>query len=155
MFHLTFIKMKTFIIYGMESDFGLHWLLILLLIPLIHRLWLDHRTIKKLKNEVDHKKHTIITGALMVLLSFPVWVYGPCRYLFQPILLSWGIFLMFFDYFLNLLVGKSWYYIDEALDGKGSLTDRLWLYTGVWGSLFVKSWILMVTFAVYFYLSRV
>lgn len=145
--------MNLFIIYGMESDYGPTWSILLLFLPLAFRLFMDWYTITKDKKEVNHIMSTLITGALMLVCCSADLNQGHARFFIQPILMSWGIFFMFFDYSLNLLRGKSWYYIDEEKDGVGSLSDLLYAKWGVWGTLFFKVWFLLVTFSVYFYLS--
>ena len=144
--------MNSFTFLGMESDFGPHWSMIYLLIPLIFRLAWDAYEIKVLDIEPDHTKHTWITAAVMLFVSLFTWRYGPALYYIQPLILSATIFNQFFDYGLNLLRGEKWNYIDQGTDKKSSLADRAYKFFG-WKIVFgFKLWCSLVGFSVYFYM---
>ena len=147
--------MIAFIFFGMESEFGFHWLMLLLIVPLIFRLWWDYKTIVTESKEPNHTKHTIVTGVVMLALCVFVWRFGPAKYFFQPLFLSFCIFLMFFDYTLSLLRGLDWWYVDEGLDGKQSFTDKIYMHLPWWGILFGKLWFLLCWFSVYFYMNYI
>jgi len=145
--------MTAFIFIGMEPDFGIQPIsLALLFVPLLFRLYLDYETIVIHNERPNHSLHTAITGALMAVLSVIVWYIEPVKYCWQPFLLMWGIFGLFFDYLLNILRKKEWYYI--TVDNPG-IFDRAFLAIGVWGELFFKLWWLLTTFSVYFYMSYI
>jgi len=147
--------MKAFIFFGMQSDFCFRWAMLLLVIPLGLRLWWDYHTIVNQKKEVNHAAHTILTGVMMAVVSVFDWALGPTKFYFQPLILSFGVFVLFFDYALNLLRGLNWWYVDEGLDGKQSLTDRIYTMLPWYGILFLKFWIFLLGFSVYFFISYV
>jgi len=103
--------------------------ILLLTIPLILRLLLDFWKIKIKKQEPDHSVHTVYTGLVMVIISLLHLIIFEKTF-YQAFLLEWGIFWMVFDYALNLLRGLSWNYIDQGIDGKSSLADKLYKKAG-------------------------
>lgn len=143
---------STFYLMGMESDYTIHWYsLFLLTLPTILRLAYDYYTIVNKKTEVNHLQHTLITSAGMIIVSCIVWRLEPIKYLFQPFLLSTGIFVLFFDYLLSVLRGKNPFYIDEGKDGKQSYADRVYERIGPIGTAFFKLWYVLVVICFYFY----
>ena len=147
--------MKAFIFFGMQSDFGFRWAMLLLVIPLGLRLWWDYHTIVNQKKEVDHAAHTILTGVMMAVVSVFDWVFGPAKYFIQPLIFQWAIFVLLFDYVLNLLRGLDWWYVDEGLDGKQSWMDSIYTQLPWWAIMFVKIWVFLLGFSVYFFISYV
>lgn len=141
---------------GMKSDLTIHWYALLLLaLPTILRLTFDWYTISRKKVEVNHKQHTIFTALGMIIVSWIVWRIEPVQYLIQPVFLSIGIFVLFFDYMLNLLRGKNFFYIDRGTDGKQSLSDKAYSVMGTFGTAFFKLWVVGVCMGVYFYMSYI
>lgn len=146
--------MTGFIFFGMQSDFGLHWLLLLLLLPLAGRLRWDSQLIKA-GYEPQHTVHTLVTAGAYLIVSFLVWRWGPAKYLFQPFVFGGCIFAFSFDYLLNLIRHLNIAYVDQGLDGKSSKEDSI-LKQMPWPFiLFIKIWILLLGFSVYFYGSHV
>lgn len=142
--------MKVFIFFGIMTDYSFNIIsLILLLIPTIQRVLFDLYVIKIEKQEIDHVAHTVLTAIIMIFLSalnfiifqIPIW---------KGLLLSFGIFILIFDYSLNILRGKKWNYIDEGKDGISSLSDGIYKQLGVWPLLFFKIVIFMITFCIYY-----
>ena len=136
----------------MESDFGPHWSLLLLLLPLIMRLKWDAALIKS-GYEVQHMIHTLVTAGAYLIVSFIVWWWGPAQYWLQPFLFGTSIFFFCFDYLLNLARHLSLGYVDQGLDGKSSETDKLYKSLDWWIILFGKCLILLFGFSIYFYWS--
>jgi len=140
----------------MQSDLTIHWYSLLLLsLPTIIRLWYDYHTIVHDKHEVRHVHNTVYTAIGMIVCSFVVWRIEPVQYLFQPFLLSTAIFVLFFDYLLNLLRGKGMFYIDLGTDGKQSFADSVYERLGYFGTAFFKLWWVGVCMGCYFFWSYV
>jgi hypothetical protein len=146
--------MIAFIFFGMESDFGLHWSLIFLLIPLFIRVKWDSALIRA-GYEVQHTKHTIITMAMYAIISIPAWYLGPAKYFFQSFIFGGCIFAFSFDYLLDLSRHLKLTYVDQGLDGISSKEDSILKQMPWWGILFIKIWVLLFGFSVYFYWSYV
>lgn len=139
-----------------NMDFGISFgAVILLLLPLIFRLFLDLFLIKVIKEEVPHKAHTYITGVVIFITSWAVLMTEPVYYLFQPLLFEVGIFWLFFDYVLNLIRGEKFFYIDLGLDGKQSWFDSWYVKFGWLNVLFLKLMLFAFSFLVYFQLSLI
>lgn len=140
----------------METDHSISmWSVLLLSVPLVVRtVWDGHRILVKRK-EVNHGKHWSATAFFIFVSAFSAWRLEPVEYLFQPLLLSWGIFWMLFDYMLNIIRGKDFFYIDVGLDGKQSNFDRIYEWLGPYGTFAVKLWFLLLTILVYFHLSYI
>lgn len=138
----------------MESDFGFHWLLLLLLVPLVIRVKWDSAMIKA-GYEVQHTQHTIITAGMYAVVSPLIWGFGPAQYIFQPFVFGGCIFAFFFDYILNLARHLKLVYMDQGLDGKSSNWDAFFNQLPWWAVLFVKIWILLFGFATYFFGSYI
>ena len=68
---------------------------------------------------------------------------------------QWAIFVLLFDYVLNLLRGLDWWYVDEGLDGKQSWMDSIYTQLPWWAIMFVKIWVFLLGFSVYFFISYV
>lgn len=145
--------MSTFNFLGMKSDHSIKWLsLIWAFLPLIAKLAYDYVEIVKKKREPDHKKEVFWIIPVVLIFAAAIWMNEPVHW-FQPIVLILGILAVFFDPFLNLLRGEKITYIDQGLDGKSSWWDRQMNAIGVSGMLFVKFWIALASFAVYFFWS--
>lgn len=143
-----------FSLLGMQSDYAFHWSLIFFLfLPLVARVYADYKVIKS-GVEVMHFWHLVMTALAMAALScyaraltgIPVW---------KVFVLQWGVFWLFFDYALNVVRGKKWYYIDQGKDGKSSLTDKVYNRIGILGTLFVKFWWFVFCLSVSFFGSYV
>lgn len=147
--------MMGFIFFGMESEFGLHLSLVLIPLPLLLRWWWDYDTIVVQQREPLHGNRLIITVLAMMATSYLVWRWGPARYYIQPVVLSFCLFAALFGYGLSLLRGKSWWYIDEGLDGKQSWTDSIYVQLGVWKVLLLNIWFILLGVSVYFFMNYV
>lgn len=143
--------MIAFKILWLEADHSIgFWSIIILFLPLIIRLaWDGHRILVERK-EVKHGKHSTATAFFIFIAALAVWCLEPVKTIFQPFLLSWGIFWMFFDYALNLIRGERIFYIDLGLDGKRSFFDSVYERIGVHGTLFAKVWFLLLGISLYF-----
>lgn len=141
-----------FMFFGMETDHGIgFWSIIILFSPLAIRLAWDGHEILVRKREVNHGKHTTATAFFILIAAFAVWVLEPVRSVFQPFMLSWGIFWMLFDYSLNIIRGERFFYIDLGTDGKQSFFDSIYEKLGPYPVLGVKLWFLLLSFSIYFY----
>lgn len=143
---------ESFVFLGMETDHGIgFWAIIFLIAPLAIRLAWDGHEILVCRREVNHGKHTTATAFFIFVAAFAVWLIEPVKTVFQPFMLSWGIFWMFFDYGLNIIRGKRILYIDLGTDGKQSFFDSIYEKLGPYPILGAKLWFLLLTFSIYFY----
>lgn len=139
-----------FMFFGMTTDYEFNLLsIIYLLFPTIQRVALDLYVIRVEKKEIDHVGHTTLTIVLIILFSLLNMVAHNVSF-FKSIIFSSGMFILLFDYSLNILRGKSWNYIDQGLDGISSGADKIYRLLGVWPVLFFKIVIFMATFAIYY-----
>lgn len=138
--------------FNMEPSYSIHWITVsLMFVPMTIRLFFDYITIKN-GIKVDHKIHTYITGSLMVLVSlFSSW-YEPASW-WQLLFLQWAIFFLLFDYSLNVIRGKNFFYIDTGTIH--SVSDGLYAKIGVLGTAFVKVWIILLALSLYFFFPYV
>lgn len=147
---------ESFEFLGMETDHGIGFRAIIFLFsPLIIRLMWDGHEILIQKCEVNHGKHATATVFFILIAAIAVWLTEPVKTVFQPFLLSWGIFWMGFDYALNLIRGEKIFYIDLGDDGYQSFFDSIYEKVGPHVILFTKVWFLLVGFSVYFYWSLI
>ena len=142
-----------------DADIHLSWLSIFLLfIPLGLRLLWDRHTIVKLGKEPNHAYRSVVTGlAILVVSEFVCLINDlPWHALWRPAAKSYGEFILFFDYWLNLLrPDKKWYYTDEGRDGKTNFTDRIYNHLGPLYTLLLKLFIYMVALAICYFGSYV
>ncbi len=139
---------------GLQTDYGISFVaLALMCVPTILRLLFDAFWIRVIKKEVNHLLHSAVMGVLMVLIAIHVYFIESTHNMTQPLFFQFGIFTLFFDYGLNLIRGKKWYYIDQGLDGNQSWADRVYQKIGVYGTLGLKLWIALLCFSIYFYWS--
>jgi len=144
--------MEGFNFLGLETDYGISFVAIVLMcMPLMLRLSFDALWILVVKKEVDHTAHSAAMFALMVFISIHVYSIEQTHNVIQPFFFQIGIFTLFFDYGLNLVRGLKWHYIDQGLDGKQSFADSVYQRIGVLGTLFLKLWLALLCFSVYFY----
>lgn len=124
------------------------WITVILLVtPLLQRLALDYFTIMVDKIPVDHKKHTILTGVLMVACAGIIQIIDGTAW-WRALIMSWGLFFLCFDYLLNVIRGLKWYYVPYPGPGV-SKWDGMAYKIGPWGVLFIKFFLFMVAVAVY------
>lgn len=114
--------------------------LILLALPLPVKLVWDYESWKA-EQHINHPKRYAVMGVLMTLVCFLVWHFGPAKYLAQVLMLSVGIFWMMFDYVINLVEGRDWWFIPDKDDPDASGTDKIYAFIGWW-----KLFILRVVF---------
>lgn len=142
----------------MESDYGISIVaLFFVFLPLVARLWADRLVIKVHKIEVEHGLHTFLTALMMLACAYAVNLLDHVS-MFKAFMLEWGVFWFFFDPVLNLLLGKNWYYIDENVNdkkGKFAKIEQFYNRLGIWNTLFIRSWWMLFTFAIYFYSSYI
>jgi len=112
--------------------------LLLLVVPLPIKLKWDYDLWKK-HGKNPHPFRLVVIVTVMGLVSYIVWRIGPVRYLAQPLLLSTAIFGMFFDYIINWIEGRDWYFISEPGDKYGSWIDmHIYYPLGWWKLLILK-----------------
>lgn len=128
------------------------WPAVLMILPLITRLFFDYLEIMVYKTEVRHKTQAILTGIQMLSFSYIASSLEPVEY-WKAMVLSWATFWLIFDYALNLLRGEKWHYIDLGKDGKRSLFDSIYERAGVLGTLFLKLWFFLFAIYAYFFWS--
>lgn len=129
--------------------------MLLLLIPEAGRLVWDWYTEKVLNIEVNHRRHTIVTGAAMIVFGLLDWWLGPTKYFFQPIVFEFTLFVLTFDYLRNWIVGKKILYVDEGLDGHTSDNDSFMLGIKWWAALTMRLIVMLFGFSIYFLWSWV
>lgn len=117
------------------------WGVLIMSLPLLIRLAVDYIKIERKNQKITKLGYrlrwgltllgTLGAGALSKLID------PTAPYIFH-VLFSGGVFLLFFDYALNLLRKKDWYYI-SANPNHGSWIER-WKYNNntVWSLLFAK-----------------
>lgn len=139
--------------FGMEPSYGMYWYsLFLCFIPLVQRLISDFQMIRYHKTEVDHKSQTIVTGLMMVVFTIALSFKEPASW-WQILFFMWAIFFLLFDYSLNVMLGKNFFYIDT---GKiHSLSDGLYARIGVPGTAFFKVVIMLLAISLYFFFPYV
>jgi len=140
----------------MKLDFPINIITLLAaFIPLVFRLTWDYITIVKLKQYVNHTGHSVVTGILMLTLSYIIFQTDPLSNIFQPLLLQWAIYWLFFDYSLNLLRGKHFFYT-SGFNTNSSWFDRK-IYSQIPIQLVItaKVWFAIVAFCVYYYWSYI
>jgi hypothetical protein len=146
--------MNTFTLFWLETDHGIQPVsVVLLFLPLIFRIVWDGYKILVEREEINHEKHTTATACFMFLTSYAVFRIEPVRYMVQPVLLSWGIFWLFFDYLLNLLRGKNFFYVDQG--EVSAKIEKVYVFLGPWKTLAVKLWWFTVVLSVYFHMSYI
>lgn len=138
----------------MESDFGFHGSLIFLIAPLLIRVKWDTLVIKA-GYEIPHGIHTWVTAGMYLVISLPIWWWGPERFLFQPFLFGGAIFAFSFDYLLNIARHLKLIYVDQGTDGISSKTDAFYKNMDWWIILFFKLIVLLFGFSFEFYWSHI
>jgi hypothetical protein len=107
-------------------------------------LW--HKKLRSANKPINYTVHNVYRGAGIVLFT---WIHS----LFYPILPSlifglfcWSIFFTIWPYYVNLLFGQPFFYLNDS-----SFTDRLFQKIPTLPRLFLQIWILITIVSAYFY----
>jgi len=111
---------------------------IFLIAPLIIKLRWDY-VAWLAKKHINHPQRWAATAVGMLILSFLVWRIAPIKYLIQPFCLSAAIFCMLFDYLINWLEDRDWWFIPDEYDYDASWTDKnIYAPLGLWWLMIIK-----------------
>lgn len=124
--------------------------LLLLTAPTIWEILTDHAEWKK---DVRDKKgqDVIIRGVIMITVAaLDCLVVNPEAAFWQSLLLTFGIFVMFFDYIMGILLTKNPFFL-----GTTSQTDRFWRFIPWYCGLLVRGTVLAIAVILYKYLELV
>lgn len=123
---------------------------LLLAIPTIFEIFTD--TAEFRKNIRDKKgQDTIIRGLLMILVALLDCLFVNKDVSFwQSLFLSFGIFVMFFDYVMGMILTKNPFFL-----GTTSQTDRFWSFIPWYCGLLVRGTVFAIAVILYEHLELI
>lgn len=98
----------------------------------------------------NHKEDLKMRAALMIVAGIAVSLLDPGHAAWQGVILSLGIFVMFFDYLMGFLLTKNPFYLGET-----SQTDSWWAAIPLHGALLWRGILFVSAITAYYDLAKI